>query len=271
MAIINVTQDSFYDGKRYLDTEKCHERIHQCIAEGADILDFGAMSSRPGAPLLEAQVEIDRLLPLIAYTRRHFPEMIISIDTYRYEVMETVLAAGAHMINDIRGGREDDRIYGLVARHQAAYVMMHMRGDAQSMMELTSYDDVVEDIMDQFVRDLSRARAAGLYDVILDPGVGFAKDSSQSYSLVARASEFHALGEGLLYGVSRKSFIYKLLGLSAEVVLPETSAMHQHLIMQGVQILRVHDVAVAKNVIRMCRQLQEHDKSPLSANNRLKS
>lgn len=249
MGILNLTPDSFYDGGQHNTSDTALTKVEQLIADGADIIDIGAYSSRPGASPISVQEEIDRALPLIEALVRQFPDVLLSIDTFRAQVAEEAVKAGVHIINDISGGALDEEMFPTVARLQVPYILMHMRGTPESMQTLTSYDDVVVDIATSLGDKVASLRELGVKDIILDPGFGFAKTLEQNYELLHRIDELHYFGLPILGGVSRKSMIYKKLNITAQEALTGTIALNTLLLSKGVQLLRVHDVKEARQVV----------------------
>lgn len=251
MGILNVTPDSFYDGGQHNSSEGIYHKAKQMIDDGVDIIDLGAYSSRPGAPLITSQEEIDRAIPAIKIIKEHFPNMPISIDTFRADVAAASIDAGAHIINDISGGQLDSEMFNTVARLQVPYILMHMRGTPETMQQLTQYDDIVNDLGVYFGEKISALRTLGVKDIILDPGFGFAKTIEQNYELLLRVAELHYHGLPILGGISRKSMIYKKLGITPQESLNSTTALNTLLLERGVQILRVHDVKEAKQLTKL--------------------
>ncbi|MGK6350143.1 dihydropteroate synthase [Parapedobacter sp. DT-150] len=251
MGILNITPDSFYDGGRYNTVDAALFHAEKLLAEGADILDIGAYSSRPGAADVSADAEQARLLPVIIALTSRFPEAILSIDTFRASVARASIAAGAHIINDISGGTLDDQLFATVAELGAPYILMHMRGTPNTMQRLTTYDDVVQDVSLFFGRQVATLRQLGVKDIILDPGFGFAKTLEQNYTLLRRIDELHVHGLPILGALSRKSMIYKKLGTRPEEALNGTTVLNTVLLMKGVQLLRVHDVRAAREAIAL--------------------
>lgn len=249
MGILNLTPDSFYDGGQHNTSDTALTKAEQLVADGADIIDIGAYSSRPGASPISVQEEIDRALPLIEALVRQFPDVLLSIDTFRAQVAEEAVKAGVHIINDISGGALDEEMFPTVARLQVPYILMHMRGTPESMQTLTSYDDVVVDIATSLGDKVASLRELGVKDIILDPGFGFAKTLEQNYELLHRIDELHYFGLPILGGVSRKSMIYKKLNITAHEALTGTIALNTLLLSKGVQLLRVHDVKEARQVV----------------------
>ena len=249
MGILNLTPDSFFDGGTHQSLDAARSHAELLIEEGADIIDIGPYSSRPGAEPIHSQEEMDRAVPVIEMLRREFPHIPLSIDTYRSDVAEACILAGAHMINDISGGLLDDRMFPTVAKLQVPYILMHMRGTPSTMQSLVEYEDVVNDVAVELGNRVALLRELGVRDIILDPGFGFAKTIQQNYELLLRVDELHYFGLPVLGGISRKSMLYKKLDLQPKDVLPGTIALHTLLLERGVQILRVHDVKPAKQLI----------------------
>ena len=256
MGILNVTPDSFYDGGRHHAVPDAVAQAERLLNEGADIIDLGAYSSRPGAADVSPDEETGRLLPVIEAITSRFPEAVLSIDTFRASVARATIAAGAHIINDISGGTLDSRMFATVAELQVPYILMHMRGTPDTMQQLTDYpdNDVTRAVNLFFGRQVAALRQLGVRDIILDPGFGFAKTLAQNYELLHRLETFHQHGLPILGGISRKSMIYKKLGISAEEALNGTTVLNTVLLMKGVHILRVHDVRAAREAITLLRE-----------------
>lgn len=253
MGILNLTPDSFYDGGRHHTVPAALAHAERLLTEGADILDIGAYSSRPGATDVSAAEETDRLLPVIEAIITRFPRAILSIDTFRAEVARASINGGAHIINDISGGTLDDRMFATVAELQVPYILMHMRGTPNTMQQLTNYDNVTREVSLFFGERVAALRRLGIRDIILDPGLGFAKTLEQNYELLYRLETLHMHGLPLLGAISRKSMIYKKLGIKPEAALNGTTVLNTVLLMKGVHILRVHDVKAAKEAITLLR------------------
>lgn len=249
MAILNLTPDSFFDGGKHSSLESAMLHAEKLISEGADMIDIGAYSSRPGAQEISAQEEMDRAIPFIEAIHQSYPDVILSIDTFRADVAESCVQAGVHIINDISGGTLDENMFETVARLQVPYILMHMRGTPATMQQMTDYEDVVNDVAESLGHHVSRLRELGVRDIILDPGYGFAKTIDQNYELLMRVNELHYFGLPILGGISRKSMLYKKIGLKPDEVLSGTIALNTLLLERGVQILRVHDVKEAKQLI----------------------
>lgn len=249
MGILNLTPDSFFPGSRLNSAEEAVRKAEQMLADGADMLDIGGYSTRPGAAEVTSQEEQDRILPAIEAILQNFPEAIISVDTFRADVAEASIAAGAHIINDVGGGLLDEAMFETVARLQVPYILMHMRGTPQTMASLTEYNNLVTDVLDEMRVQLAKLQQLGVKDVILDPGFGFAKTVDQNYELLRHLEEFRIFGLPVLVGMSRKSMVYKSLGINQADALTGTIAVNSVALMKGADILRVHDVKEAKQTI----------------------
>lgn len=258
MGIVNVTPDSFYSGSRATDELTLVGRVRQLIAEGADVLDIGACSTRPGSQSVDAQAEMDRLQWALGIIRREAPGVILSVDTYRADVARRCVEDwGVDIINDISGGTLDDAMFKTVAQLHVPYVLMHMRGTPDTMTSLTDYDNVTADVLEWMARRIDDMRQMGVADIIADPGFGFAKTVEQNYELLARLEAFHALNAPLLVGVSRKRMIYTPLGCTADEALNGTTIVNTLALERGAHILRVHDVRAAVEAVRLVSLMRE--------------
>ena len=258
MGIINVTPDSFYSGSRVNDEQVLVDRVMQMMAEGADVLDVGACSTRPGSESVDAQGEMKRLQWALAVIRRVAPEAILSVDTYRADVAcRCVEDWGVDIINDISGGTIDDKMFATVAGLHVPYVLMHMRGTPETMTTMTDYDNVAADVLEWMARHIDGLRQMGVADVIADPGFGFAKTLEQNYELLARLDAFHALNAPLLVGVSRKRMIYTPLACTADDALNGTTVINTLALQQGAHILRVHDVKAAVEAVKLTSMFRD--------------
>lgn len=255
MGIINLTPDSFFDGGKYNQHEKALQHAGELIKEGAAILDVGAYSSRPGALAISEQEELSRLIPFIKELLQQFPEIVISVDTFRAAVAEKAVYAGASIINDISGGSLDPRMFETVGKLNVPYILMHMRGTPETMQQLTDYKNIVADICTYFIEKINTLRKFGVKDIILDPGFGFAKTLAQNYEILYRFDEFSVFDLPLLGAVSRKSMIYRVLNGNPAEALNGTTVLNTTLLMKGAQILRVHDVAEAKEAIMLTNRV----------------
>ncbi len=255
MGILNVTPDSFYDGGKYKSDASFLLQAEKMLAEGATFIDLGACSSKPNAVFVSEKEELDRILPVVELLVKNFPEIKLSIDTFRSEVAKQTVAFGAAMINDISAGFLDDKMLETVAALHVPYIIMHMRGTPQNMTNLTAYTNVVKEIMCYFSERLALAHKAGISDVIIDLGFGFAKNTQQNFTLLQKLSLFKNLDLPILVGVSRKSMIYKTLNVSPQEALNGTTALHMIALANGASILRVHDVKEAMECVTLYQQL----------------
>lgn len=256
MGILNLTPDSFFEGSRVkISKEQVLTKADQMVKEGADILDLGGYSTRPGAVDISVNEEIDRVVPAIGWIKDAYPEMLISLDTFRSQVAKKGIEAGADLINDVSGGNIDPEILRVVADSGLPYIAMHMRGTPQTMKGLSDYSDLIPEILYYFAEKVDLFKKLGIKDVILDPGFGFAKTAEQGFQLLKNLHLFRSLGLPVLAGISRKSMIYKTLGVTASEALNGTTALHMVALQQGVNILRVHDVKEAKETIKLYEKL----------------
>jgi len=254
MGILNVTPDSFYDGNLFNCENTLINRLTQMINEGADIIDIGGSSSRPGADEISIQEEIERVIPAIEKARSLAPEMPLSIDTFRSEVAVAALDAGADMVNDISGGSLDPSMFHTVAERGAPYILMHMRGDPRTMSSETDYEHLITQVMKYFVNRIEQLINLGVKDILVDPGFGFAKTTDQNYVLLKNLGYFKELNVPLLVGLSRKSMIYKTLNMSAGEALTGTCVLNTIALMNGASILRVHDVRAARETVNLFKR-----------------
>jgi dihydropteroate synthase len=251
MGILNITPDSFYAGNRLALTDNYLSVAEKMILEGASMLDVGGYSSRPGADNISSTEELKRVIPVMEALRKEFPEVVLSVDTFRSEVARAAVEHGADIINDISGGELDQQMFETVAQLGCPYMLMHMRGTPQTMNTVTNYDHLFGEITAYFSERIQVLRSIGVKDIIIDPGFGFAKTPAQSLELVKRIADFQLLGCPILGGVSRKSMIYKTLNTTVEEALNGTTVLHTLLLTNGVSILRVHDVKEAMEVVRL--------------------
>ena len=255
MGILNITPDSFYDGGKHKNESEVLKHVEQMLNEGATFIDVGAYSSRPNAEHISETDELNRILPIVNLILRAFPEVILSIDTFRSEVAQKCIEAGAAIINDISAGKLDSNMLTTIAKLQVPYIMMHMRGNPKTMQKLTEYDDLLKDILYYFSERIAAANASGIIDVIIDPGFGFAKTLEQNFELLNKLELFNSIEKPLLVGVSRKSMIYKPLKTSAKEALNGTSVLNTVALQKGASILRVHDVKDALECIKLVELL----------------
>ena len=255
MGIINTTPDSFYNGSRHTTEGQVLSFVQKMVDEGVDIIDIGGYSSRPGAGDVTQEEELRRVIPAIRSVVKNFPDITLSVDTFRAEVARAAVGEGVRIINDISGGEGDDRMFNTVASLKVPYVLMHMRGQPQNMQQFTEYDDLIVEIINYFQEKVEKLKNLGVNDIILDPGFGFAKTLNQNYELLKKLNYFNVLNLPVLVGISRKSMIYKRLGVSANEALNGTSVLHAIALMQGAMILRVHDVKEAKEAIFLFQEV----------------
>ena len=248
MGILNVTEDSFYDGGRYVSEEAVRERAAQVLSEGGDIIDIGAMSTRPDAKEIPEEEEKARIVRAVRLIREDFPNAVLSIDTYRATVAEAAVEAGADIINDISGGTFDPEMIPTVGKLQVPYCLMHTPAKPSVMQQHTDYEDILGEMLQFFGRQIAKLHEHSVHDIILDPGFGFGKTLEQNYFLMKNLEVFLELGYPLLVGISRKSMIYKLLGTNPDHALTGTIALNTIALMKGAAILRVHDVRDAVEV-----------------------
>ncbi|WP_149275058.1 dihydropteroate synthase [Pareuzebyella sediminis] len=256
MGILNITPDSFYDGGTYQNERSILDHTEKMLKDGATFIDVGAYSSRPGAKDISESEELQRIVPVVGLLLQNFPGIILSIDTFRSKVAEECLQAGATVINDISAGERDQEMMPTVAKYNAPYILMHMRGNPNTMQQHTNYENLLIDIIKYFSGRIAVARSLGLIDLIIDPGFGFAKTASQNFELLNGLALFQNLKLPILTGLSRKSMIYKTLNITAEEALNGTTALHMVALMKGANILRVHDVKEAVECIKLAEQLK---------------
>jgi len=256
MGILNITPDSFFAESRFIQNESMLlERAEKMLQEGAKILDIGGYSSRPGAADIDTTTEIQRIAPAVRAIKEKFPEALLSIDTFRHEVALVAAAEGADIINDISGGELDVDMIPAVGKLKLPYICMHMRGNPETMQAKTEYNNIEKDILSFFNEKLNQCLKAGINDVIIDPGFGFAKTIEQNYRILKNLSYFKSIGCPILAGVSRKSMIYKTLDISPEEALNGTTALNMVALVNGAKILRVHDVKEATETIKLYKYI----------------
>lgn len=258
MGILNVTPDSFYDGGKYVSELKVIGRIHQIMEEGADIIDVGAYSTRPGAAFVDEKEETARLMPAVELIRKYYPDARVSIDTFRASVAEEVnTCMGPVIINDISGGTMDEKMFDFVARTGIPYILMHIQGTPQTMQKNPVYRDVVEDVRDFFISRIGQLNRKGFDNIILDPGFGFGKTIRHNFQLLNGMYQYRDLGYPLLVGISRKTTIWKTLGITPAEALNGTTVLNTVALLKGADILRVHDVKEAVEAVKLIGQLKE--------------
>lgn len=256
MGILNLTSDSFYDGGKYNSLDKALYHTESMLKEGAFFIDVGAASSKPGSTLITPENEKKKILIVLEALIDRFPEAYFSIDTYNHEVAQACIEMGASMINDISGGNLDTKMHDTVAKYNIPYVMMHMQGTPETMQKAPQYNNVMTAVLNFFAQQTKAATAAGIQDILIDPGFGFGKSIEHNYTLFKHLNQFKTLGCPLLIGVSRKSMIYKLLDTTPQEALNGTTALNTLALDRGAQILRVHDVKEAKECIGLWQALQ---------------
>jgi dihydropteroate synthase len=252
MGILNITPDSFFDGGKYKDSKSILAQVKKMLEEGATFIDVGAYSSRPGAIHISEAEELLRILPIIDLLTTAFPEILISVDTFRSNVAEKCIEKGACMINDISGGNADVNMFETVTKLKVPYIMMHMQGTPQNMQENPTYANITQEIMLDFSKKAYLLKQLGLNDLIIDVGFGFGKTIEHNYELLQNLELFHELGCPILTGISRKSMLYKLLETTPEQALNATTVANTIALQKGSQILRVHDVKEAMEAIKIC-------------------
>lgn len=259
MGVLNLTPDSFFDGGKYADLQSVLRQAEKMIQDGAAILDVGGVSTRPGAALPNLATELGRVIPVVEALASRFPETILSIDTFRAAVARAAVEAGAGMVNDISAGKLDPDLYATVAELQVPYVLMHMQNTPATMQINPEYEDVVLEVTDFFIREIGVLRSLGVKDIILDPGFGFGKLPEHNFRLLQVLDSFAFLELPLLAGLSRKSMVYKTLGLTPAEALNGTTALNMVALQRGARLLRVHDVKEARETIALFEQLDRFD------------
>lgn len=256
MGILNLTPDSFFEGSRVKPEENSIlQSAEKMISDGADFLDIGGYSTRPGAEDISIEKEIKRVVPTIDLIKKKFPEILISVDTFRSAVAKAAVESGADLVNDISAGSLDPEMLSTVSKLGVPYIAMHMKGTPQTMQGQTSYSDLIPEIMFYFAEKLEQFRKLGIKDVIIDPGFGFAKTRTQNFDILRDLKSFQVLGLPVLVGVSRKSMIYKTLQITPSEALNGTTALNMFALLHGANILRVHDVKEAKETVTLFEQL----------------
>lgn len=251
MGIVNFTPDSFYSNSRVSSGQAVLDKVGNMVEEGAAIIDVGGYSTRPGAAEVSEQEESDRVLAVIQPVKKYFPDIIISVDTFRSQVAAAAIEAGGHIINDVSGGTLDEQMFDTVAALRVPYILMHMRGTPETMNQLTHYDNLVVDIIRELKGSIDTLRQKGVTDIWVDPGFGFAKNIEQNFSLLKDLREFKQLGYPVLVGLSRKATIYKTLNILPEQALNGTTVLNTLALERGASILRVHDVKEAVEVVKL--------------------
>jgi dihydropteroate synthase len=251
MGILNITPDSFYEGSRFTELDKILAQAEKMLNEGATFLDIGGHSTRPGATPVSEEEEKKRVLPTIEGILKHFPEALISVDTFRASIAKESIELGAVMVNDVSGGDLDDNMFETVANLNVPYVLMHSRGTPETMLQMTQYDDLIVDILDDLQKKVYQLRQLGQKDIIIDLGFGFAKNIEQNYQLINHLEDFSIMELPMLVGVSRKSMIWRKLDISSKDSLNGTTSLNTIALMKGASILRVHDVKEAMEAVKI--------------------
>lgn len=255
MGILNVTPNSFYDGGKHSDDESVLFQVEKMLSEGATFIDIGAYSSKPSAEFVSEEEEISRLIPVIQLVLKHFPATLISVDTFRAKVAKAAIEKGACIINDISAGSLDAAMMATVAKLHVPYIMMHMKGNPQTMQSMANYENITKEMLFYFSEKVAQARSLGISDLLIDPGFGFAKTKDQNFDVMNNLELFQMLELPILVGVSRKSMIYKTLETSPEFALNGTTVLNTIALQKGANILRVHDVREAIETIKLVSQL----------------
>ncbi|MDB4086258.1 dihydropteroate synthase [Flavobacteriaceae bacterium] len=258
MGVLNVTPDSFYDGGIYSSEKKILKQVEKMVLDGADIIDVGGYSSKPGATPITIEEEEKRVIPIIKLIYKTFKERIISVDTFRSEISEKSINAGASIINDISGGDLDNNIYKIAGKYKTPYIIMHMRGNPSNMQNNPVYKNINYEIIKDLSKKIELAQSNGVGDIIIDPGFGFGKTIEHNYQILNNLKLYKILEKPILIGISRKSMIYKLLKTEPSKALNGTTVLNTIALINGANILRVHDVKEAKEVIKLCSFLKEN-------------
>ena len=256
MGILNLTPDSFYDGGKLTSETEILKQAETMLSEGATFIDLGGYSSRPGADVVLEEEEMKRVLPAVRMLLKEFPDVLLSIDTFRSNIARSTVGEGAALINDISGGNLDSEMFSTIAELQVPYILMHMKGTPQTMTSKTQYKDLLKEVLYYFSEKISMARALGIKDLIADPGFGFAKTREQNFELLSDLQLLKHLDLPILVGISRKSMIYKTLNTSPSQALNGTTALHSVILYKGASILRVHDVKEAIECVTLCQNLK---------------
>ena len=253
MGVLNATPDSFFEGSRIEKNADLSSRVSAMMNAGMDILDIGGCSTRPGSEEVSEKEELERVLPLIKQIRKEFPEVLISIDTFRASVAEEALKVGADIINDVQGGNFDPRIWEVAKQYTAPYILTHSRGNSQTMLDMSTYNSIVLDILQELSEKIAQIKKAGVVDIIIDLGFGFAKTPEQNFELLKNLSIFSMLEFPILCGFSRKSMISKRLDITVDESLNGTSILNTFAVTKGASLIRVHDVKEAKQIVSLLK------------------
>ncbi len=256
MGILNITPDSFYDGGSYLQEQEWLNQTQKMVDEGADIIDIGGQSTRPNSTIVSSEEETKRLIPVVVSIRKHYPELLISVDTFYASVAEQAVNAGANIINDISGGTFDDAMFATIARLDIPYILMHNNGSIITMHDKDETKNIRADVASFLETQIAKLKALGFTKIIIDPGFGFGKTIEQNYELLTDFDYLKALPYPILAGISRKSMITKLLNIKAKDALNGTTALNMKCILAGAKLLRVHDVKEAKDVVTIACKMR---------------
>lgn len=258
MGILNVTPNSFFDGGLHNSLDKIEHQTERMLLEGADIIDIGAYSTQPNAPFVSEEEELERITPVVKHLVDKFPDIILSVDTFRSEVAKQTLDLGAAMINDVSAGNLDDKMMPVVGSFKAPYIMMHMKGTPQNMQQFTDYDDVMHEMIYYFSDKMAQAQQHGIVDVIVDPGFGFSKTLDQNYEVLNKLDLLQYLNVPILSALSRKSMIYKFFETTPQEALNGTSVLNTISLLKGANLLRVHDVKEAVECVKLYMKTYEN-------------
>jgi len=256
MGILNVTSNSFFEKSRKSGLHEAIQHVEEMVRAGADIIDVGGISTRPKADLFNIDEELNRVIPVIKAIREKYPDLIISVDTFRSKVAYESVKAGADIVNDVYGGRYDEEMFDIVAELQVPYILMHSRGDSHNMQDLCHYDDVVEEVCFELSEQVEILKSKGVKDIILDPGFGFAKTLEQNFELLKNIHYLKVLGLPMLIGISRKSMIYKLFDFEPKDALNGTTVLNTFALLNDAKIIRVHDVKEAYQVKQLILKMK---------------
>lgn len=256
MGVLNLTPDSFYDGGKYKNQSEIIAKVAKMLAQGATFIDLGAYSSKPGAQHVSEAEELNRITPIVALLSKEFPEILLSIDTFRSNVAKECIAQGAALINDISAGNLDPNMFDIIANYKVPYIMMHMKGTPQNMQQHTYYENLLSEVLLYFSEKIEAAHNKKIIDIIIDPGFGFSKTTAQNYELMENLSLLKNSDKPLLVGISRKSMIYKVLKTNAENALNGTTVLNTIALLKGANILRVHDVEEAVECVKIIEELK---------------
>ena len=266
MGILNVTPDSFYDGGKFISETELLRQAEKLLTEGADFLDIGGYSTRPGAGDIPIEEEIRRSVGSIKSVIKHFPEALISIDSFRAEVARAGVLEGAIMVNDVSGGELDSAMFDVVSKLRVPYVLMHMRGNPKTMTKLTDYHDVVNTVINFLHPKIYQLTTLGVNDIIVDPGFGFAKTREQNFEMLNKLEHFSVVGKPLLVGLSRKSMVWKTLNIDPKDALNGSTALHAIALMKGAAMVRVHDVKECVEVVTLVNEMRKSTRAKIDKN-----